>query len=103
MDQLICAGYGDTELKVLADFSAAPQEPDEARPTSWLPTVASNMSRLTVGATQTQVGGKERVLRQEVLSTLNGVLSAVGSVTGQSTPVGGHNGIEEVLQLPAAR
>jgi hypothetical protein len=68
-----------------------------------LPWQASTMSRLTVGATQSQVGGKGRVLRQEVLLTLNGVLSAVGSVTGQSTAVGGHNGIEEVLQLPDAR
>jgi hypothetical protein len=38
----------------------------------------------------------------EGLSTLSGVLGAVGSITGQSTTVGGHNGIEEVLHLPDA-
>ena len=37
------------------------------------------------------------------LLALSGMLGAVGSVTGQSTTVGGHNGIEEVLQLPDAR
>src|SRR5215211_2668391 len=39
----------------------------------------------------------------EVLSTLSGVLGAVGLVTGQSTAVGGHNAIDVVLQLPDAR
>jgi hypothetical protein len=39
----------------------------------------------------------------EGLSTLSGVLGAVGSVTGQPTAVGGHNGIDEVLHLPDAR
>jgi hypothetical protein len=39
----------------------------------------------------------------EGLSTLSGVLGAVGSVTGQPTAVGGDKGIDEVLQLPGAR
>jgi len=30
----ICAGYGDAELEVLADFLRAPWTQDEARPTS---------------------------------------------------------------------
>jgi hypothetical protein len=34
MDQL-CARYADTELELLADFSAAPQTRDEAGPASW--------------------------------------------------------------------
>jgi hypothetical protein len=40
---------------------------------------------------------------RRVLSTLSGVLGAVGSVTRQSTAVGGNNGIEEVLHLPDTR
>jgi hypothetical protein len=39
----------------------------------------------------------------EELSTLSGVLGAVGSVARKSAAVGGHNGIDEVLQLPDAR
>jgi hypothetical protein len=39
----------------------------------------------------------------EVLSTLSGVLGAVGLVTGQPTAVGGNKGIDELLQLPDAR
>ena len=39
----------------------------------------------------------------EELSTLRGVLGTVGSVARKSAAVGGHNGIDEVLQLPDAR
>ncbi len=39
----------------------------------------------------------------EELSTLSRVLCTVGLVTGQSTAVGGHNRIDEVLRLPDAR
>jgi hypothetical protein len=39
----------------------------------------------------------------EELLTLSGALGTVGSVTRKSVAVGGHNGIDEVLQLPDAR
>jgi hypothetical protein len=39
----------------------------------------------------------------EVLSTLIGVLGAVGSVTRKSAAVGGDKRIDELLQLPDAR
>jgi predicted ATP-dependent serine protease len=38
-----------------------------------------------------------------VLSTLSGVLGAVGVVPGKATAIGGHNGIDNVLELPDAR
>jgi hypothetical protein len=38
-----------------------------------------------------------------VFSTLSRVLGAVGCVTGQSIALGGHEGIDQVLQLPDAR
>jgi hypothetical protein len=37
------------------------------------------------------------------LSTFSGVLGAVGMVTWKATVVGGHNGIDDVLELPDAR
>ena len=43
------------------------------------------------------------MISSEELSTLSRVLGAVGSVARKSAAVGGHNGIDEVLQLPDAR
>jgi hypothetical protein len=43
------------------------------------------------------------MISSEELSTLIGVLGAVGSVTGKSAAVGGDKRIDELLQLPDAR
>jgi hypothetical protein len=53
--------------------------------------------RKTVGAPVPETSSSE------VLSTLSGVLGAVGLVTGKPTAVGGNKGIDELLQLPDAR
>jgi hypothetical protein len=57
------------------------------------------MSKLS-GGVQNLTVSQFLMTSSQGLSTLSGVLGAVGSVTGQSTAVGGHNGIDEVLHLP---
>ena len=60
--------------------------------------------RITGASSQVECTTSQYLMASsEELSTLSGVLGAVGMVTGKATAVGGDKGIDHVLELPDAR